>query len=326
MNSMNEIKSPNLIDVRLFNMCLIGSIQYETFGGFRKYILETYKGRRKGIYYLDKVSNFLKECYGMTLKNYCIQYLKINWPKCPVSGQDVGYNVNGKGIWLSQFKRGKISKQFCPNFALACAKMSKERMGKNNPMYGVPSWNKGKDKRNPIVRLMSEQSKGRTTSLETKQKQSESAKRRLIHGHTGIKHSKKVKSAMRIPTAGLWARGVFNRTTSIHLKVKEFLKTLNLVEQPVEEFQVKYFSMDFAFPTHKVAIEVQGTFFHVDPRIYPNGPINAIQRRNFGRDNAKKKVCCNQEGWKIIEVWETEINDGTFQNFLTNKLKEYKLL
>ena len=28
----------------------------------------------------------------------------------------------------------------------------------------------------------------------------------------------------------------------------------------------------------------------------------------------------------IIKVWKTEINDGTFQDLLTNKLKEYKLL
>ena len=83
--------------------------------------------------------------------------------------------------------------------------------------------------------------------------------------------------------------------------------------------------MDFAFPEKKVAIECQGTYFHVDPRRYPDGPINAMQRRNFGRDKAKKKYC-NLIGWEIIEVWENEINDDSFKENLKCKLLELKII
>ena len=107
--------------------------------------------------------------------------------------------------------------------------------------------------------------------------------------------------------------------------MREFLKTLNLKEPFKEEFQVKYFSMDFAFQNAKVAIECQGTYFHVDSRIYPNGPINAMQRRNFGRDKVKKQLC-EKEGWIIIPIWETEINDEQFKNILLCELSKLNLL
>ncbi len=51
-----------------------------------------------------------------------------------------------------------------------------------------------------------------------------------------------------------------------------------------------------------------------------------MQRRNFGRDILKKQICSDQEGWIILEAWETEINDGTFKNQILCKLKELNLL
>ena len=107
--------------------------------------------------------------------------------------------------------------------------------------------------------------------------------------------------------------------------MREFLQTLDLIENPVEEYQIKYFSADFAFPEHKIAIECQGQYYHVDPRVYPNGPKTAVQRRNFGRDKAKKKYL-DMKGWIMLEAWEAEINDGSFKEDILCKLKELKLL
>ena len=159
----------------------------------------------------------------------------------------------------------------------------------------------------------------------TKKKQSDSAKKRLIHGHTGHKHSATTIRKLRAHTAALWASGRFAGVSSIHIKMRDFLNTLTLVEPYQEEYQVGYFSMDFAFPLHKIAIECQGTFFHVDPRIYSDGPINAIQRRNFGRDKVKR-LLTKRKGWTIIEVWETEINDGSFKKTLQKELSNYAII
>lgn len=261
----------------------------------------------------------------MSIKEYCLKHLTKSWPKCPSSGYDVGYKISGKGISLSRFKQGRVSKASCPNFAAACEKFSIIRSGEGNPMFGKPPWNKGKDKRNPSIKAISEARTGVSLSQETRKRQSDSAKRRKIHGHTGRKHSPKTIKKLRENTARLWAQGRFNLVSSIHLKMREFLKTLSLVEKVEEEFQVKYFSMDFALQKAKVAIECQGTYFHVDPRKYPSGPIDDIQRRNYGRDKAKNKIC-SRDGWTIIPCWETEINNGEFKKDILCKLSELNLL
>lgn len=315
---MNNIEVAKLIPIKLFNTCLVNNTTKES-------IIELYPTRKHGAYYLDKFSNFLKDNYQMSIKNYCTSYLNIDWPKCPISNKDVGYTISGKGLKLNTFARGCISKEHSEKFAKACEKFSIERKGSNNPMYGKVPWNKGKDKRNPKIKELSLKMKERRASEETRIKQSEAARKRLIHGHTGRKHSRKAVEKMRERTAARWAAGDFNRVTSIHIKMRQFLNELNLVEKYIEEYQVKYFSMDFAFPSAKVAIECQGTYFHVDPRIYPNGPINSMQRRNYGRDKVKKQIC-EKEGWTIIPVWETEINDGTFKEVLKCELLKLNLL
>lgn len=316
---MSSIQPRVLIDIKLFNTCLINNTE-------KQQIIELYPTRKHGAYYLDKFSNFLKDNYNITLKEYCIKYLNIDWLKCPISKEDVGYKIDGKGINLSNFKRGKLSKESCPKFKEYCDRISLERVGDNNPMFGKIPWNKGETKNsNNKIKDISDKRIGFKTPEDVKVKQSQSAKLRKIHGHTGYKHSEDTIKKLRENTSRLWASGRFNRETSIHKKMRELLLSLNLKEQFKEEFQVKYFSMDFAFPNAKVAIECQGQFFHVDPRIYPNGPINAIQKRNFGRDKAKKAYC-SKLGWIIIEAWESEINNGLFKENITCELSKLNLL
>jgi len=49
------------------------------------------------------------------------------------------------------------------------------------------------------------------------------------------------------------------------------------------------------------------------------------KKRNFGRDKAKKAYL-KKLGWAIIELWETEINDGQFKEILKCELQKLKRL
>lgn len=309
--------SAQFIPITTFDICLIDQRT-------KKEITEIFPSRKDGAYYLDKFDNYLKKFHNKTIKEYCIQNLKIEWPICPIAKEQVGFKLNGKGLIFSKFKVGKINKKFCPKFAQACEKFSEERKGKNNPMYGKKPWNKDLPEDHEYRQFISRIKTGIKATEETKQKQREARAKSPLKARHITPHSPESIEKMRIETAKRWASGAFNKVTSIHLKMRDFLESLGL--KFVEEYQVKYFSLDFAFPESKIGIECQGTYFHIDPRIYPNGPINAIQRRNFGRDNAKRKIVCDQEGWTIIEVWETEINDGSFKEFLKCKLLELNLL
>lgn len=315
--------STNIIHISTFETCLETSRS-------RKEIIKLYPKRSDGAYYLDKFINHLKEEVGIGIKEYCKKHFNFEWPICSVKNKDLGFNISGKGIEISRYSPGSVNKNNCEAFRLGCEKLSKERMGEGNPMYGKATWNKGLSLEDPRIEKMAQARRGKEASADHKEKL-----KKHYHKHwpkngkypnSGSKYSEETKNKMSLESARRWAAGCFNKVTSIHIKVRDFLKTLNLKEEWVEEFQVKYFSFDFAFPSVKVGIEAQGTFFHIDPRVYPDGPICAIQRRNFGRDEAKRKVCSGQEGWEIIEVWEKEINNGEFEEFLLCRLRELNLL
>lgn len=324
MTPIKTADSKLLIPIQAFNICYADELPI-------KDVCSLYTcvdiGKESGCCKLDKLIYHLKIVHQMTLQAYCAQYLQFDWPKCPVKGTLVGYRVSGKGATLSRFAKGGVSKEHCPKFAVACEQFSAERKGAGNPMWGKEAWNAGlTTETDERLRAMGEKRQGTFLPESAKEKMRQRRAESPIKARHTAPHSPETIESMRLETARRWAEGCFNRTTSIHIKMRDFLNTLPLKSPYVEEHQVWYFSMDFAFPEHKVAIECQGTYYHIDPRIYPDGPKDAIQRRNFGRDITKRKICCDREGWTIIEAWETEINDGSFKDYIQCRLNESGLL
>lgn len=313
-----------LIPISLFGICKVDGLSLETICSSY-----TYKqtGKNSGVFKLDKFLFHLQNKYSLSLEEYLLKYFDFQWPNCPTKGIPLGYKTQKDGILISRFSPGGVTRKDCPAFDAFCKRESEERRGENNPMYGKAAWNRGLTaETNDVLKKISEDRMGNVPSEETRRKMRDRRRDSLIKVRHNKPHTPETVEKLRLNTAKLWAEGRFNRVTSIHLKVREFLATQPLNTELVEEYQVKYFSMDFAFPERKIAVECQGTYFHVDPRIYPDGPRDKIQRRNFGRDKTKRKVCCDYEGWIIIELWETEINDGEFKNILLCKLKELNLL
>ncbi len=275
---------------------------------------------------MDKFANHLKIDCNLTLKEYVKDYLKEDWPTCPINGEEVGYRLNGKGIEFSKFV-ATVTKEHSPAFTAFCERISEERKGVGNPMFGKPSWSRDLPKDHPYIVNLSQRMTGHIKSPETIEKLKFAAKNRTKEPHLGHKHSEETKAFFREHTAKLWAEGKFNRKTSIEVKVEDFLNELKgqLNHEFVFQHLAKYYTLDFAFPEVKVGIECQGTFFHIDPRVYPDGPICAVQRRNAGRDKSKRKYL-TERGWTIIELWEIEINDGRFREQLICELQKLNLI
>ena len=318
MKSNKTELSSHVIPSTMFDKC-------EICGTEKKAILELYPTRKNGAYYLDKFENFLRDNHNISIKEYCVKYLKFEWPKCPVSGEETGYRLAGYGIQISKFKQGKLSKEHCESFKLACEKFSEERVGAGNPMFGKRPWNKDIDPESDFSKRMRELKLGTKMSEESKVKMREARAKSPIKARHTQKHSKESIQLMREATAKRYSDGTFKKESSIHIIIRAFLEELGLAGEFKEEFQIDYFSMDFAFPNLKFAIECQGTYFHIDPRVYPNGPKDAIQRRNFGRDIIKRKHTQGL-GWETLEIWETEINNGEFKEILKCKLRELSIL
>lgn len=84
----------------------------------------------------------------------------------------------------------------------------------------------------------------------------------------------------------------------------------------------RYF--DFRVLPKGPIIEVQGSYWHGDKRLYEEKDLNSVQRRNMKVDE-KKRRWCSMNGIKLIYVWEEDINkdpEGVMK-FLREELKNY---
>ena len=72
---------------------------------------------------------------------------------------------------------------------------------------------------------------------------------------------------------------------------------------------------DIAFIKRKIAIFVNGCFWHRCPHCNPSFPKSNIEfwstkfHKNNERDNAKNESLKN-DGWKVLVVWECQIKKG----------------
>lgn len=76
-------------------------------------------------------------------------------------------------------------------------------------------------------------------------------------------------------------------------------------------------------PYKKIIIEIQGSYWHADPRLYEEKDLNAIQKKDKKIDEYKKKWC-SKNGIPLLYVWELDINKYPTKllDFLTLYLKD----
>lgn len=63
---------------------------------------------------------------------------------------------------------------------------------------------------------------------------------------------------------------------------------------------------DFYLPDYELLIEVDGDYYHCNPRKYPKGPINKMQRKNI-RNDIYKNALAKSWGFELIRIWEYDI-------------------
>ena len=270
-----------------------------------------------GVYYTDVFKKHLKYDHNMSLEQYFESYTDRPICACGICGQQ----VHVRGIHKTNFYWGEYQCGRFPGLLKWSEKAKTTRKGSGNPMHGQPAWNKGVTKYDhPSMMQSALKNKGRITSEKTKQKQSDAAKCRLIHGHTGHKHSEASKELMRQSTLRRIHNGEFEHLISKpHLLMATMLTSLN-VEYEEEKIVAKW-SFDFYLPKYDIYIEVDGDYFHSNPKTYPDGPKTKTQKRNWYRDIKKNKHCDDNQ-LKLFRFWECDILNNETDNGATCKLKE----
>lgn len=105
--------------------------------------------------------------------------------------------------------------------------------------------------------------------------------------------------------------GKFAVVSQVEKTVEVVLQTLNIPYFPqslIRDPQTKRFCgcVDFELPNN-IVIEVNGTYWHSDPRFYPNGPIHKSQIQ-AAKAYAKKMEALKRLGYRVVEIWEYDIN------------------
>lgn len=103
-------------------------------------------------------------------------------------------------------------------------------------------------------------------------------------------------------------------------KVEIFVE--NLIKEQgwkyIPQKAVRYLNYDFYLTDLNVLLEVQGDYWHCNPRVYPDGPKNSVQRENLQKNKNKREVAESQN-IPLLEIWELDIEkdpDGTKKQIL----------
>ena len=151
----------------------------------------------------------------------------------------------------------------------------------------------------------------------TKEKQSISAKKRLIHGHTNCLHTNTTKQICREAAIKQKNDNKNYTFTSIHKTIWEEMIKRNMNDGFENEYNLlNKFSINIANPDKKIAIEIQGDYWHANPKIY--NKRNKTQSQNVGRDTTKRHLL-EKEGWELIVLWENEIQNNL--EYCMNKIE-----
>lgn len=274
------------------------------------------------IYFSQAFKNHIIEHHNITIEEYFEKHKKISRPicKCGECNKPVKITIQGSLIKWREYSCGRFNgtKEWS-------IRAKTERCGIGNPMFGKRPWNKDLDISDERIKSISDKHRGKKISDESKQRMSESAKKRLIHGHTGRHHSEKTKNFLRENTLRLIKEGVFVQTKSKpHVALSTILDELNI--KYLEEVISGHFAFDFYLVDFNIYIEVDGDYFHSNPKFYPDGPETKTQKINYARDCSKNKYCLSNN-IKLYRIWEFNIlkSREEVKNQLICILNEYKL-
>jgi len=74
----------------------------------------------------------------------------------------------------------------------------------------------------------------------------------------------------------------------------------------IQQYRVGRFLFDFYIPKTNTLVEVHGTFWHADPRVYSPDKHTAIQKRNLAND-IRKENRAKQDGFNFAIIWERDV-------------------
>ena len=98
----------------------------------------------------------------------------------------------------------------------------------------------------------------------------------------------------------------------IGVRFPDYIKEIKKVEDDshpyclMYQFPVLGYVIDYADADRKIAININGDYWHANPVLYDQENLGKLQRVNVRQDGLKRNYL-ERNGWTVLDIWESEI-------------------
>lgn len=127
-------------------------------------------------------------------------------------------------------------------------------------------------------------------------------------GKTKVTRPKKVKSDSTLAKRKVRGHPKFGTSKLEQDFARDFLDKLGI--EYIWQFEAKDIGRfyDFYLPKHNLIVEIDGSFYHSDPRVVKESEMSPMQKRNKMVDEYKNKWAL-AHGIPIMRIWEKDIRE-----------------
>jgi len=111
-------------------------------------------------------------------------------------------------------------------------------------------------------------------------------------------------------------------TSKLEKKFGEFMNSIGIEFDT--QFQLSWKFYDFIIKDTNIVVEMDGDFWHCNPAVYKNGPINSQQKKAKKNDKLKNHLA-EVAGYDLVRIWEKDFKDNQdmVKELLLKKLEKY---
>ncbi len=130
----------------------------------------------------------------------------------------------------------------------------------------------------------------------------------------------KTRRALKVQMFGSRSKkSKYGEDTSIEVKFETVLKNNNI--EFVPQKAIRFINTDFFLPKYNLSVEVNGDYFHANPKLYPV-PKNNIQVKNIEKDRRSKEIILGEKIHRLV-IWETEFETEELVSRLEKRFLQF---